>query len=114
MRSILSFVAVVIGIVFMHASKLKLPASPAEMSENGNPVAETNIPGTTSRLPAPGATESLVYIPDSRFRAYQGDHNFLVTNHYHVLYIKTDSSFFQASASPLVPHRVFATSLMYR
>lgn len=112
MRSILSFVAVVSGIVFMHASKLKLPAGVAGITGNEAP-AEMNIPGSTARLPVPRATESLVYMPDSLFQAYQGDHNFLVTNHYHVLYIKTDSTA-QADLRPLVPHRVFATSLMYR
>ncbi|MBO9152724.1 hypothetical protein ACFOTA_10935 [Chitinophaga sp. GCM10012297] len=110
MRSILSFVAVVSGIVFMHASKLKLPEGQVAGNEA---AAEMNIPGSTSRLPVPGAAESLVYMPDSLFQAYQGDHNFLVTNHYHVLYIKTDSVQ-QANLRPLVPHRVFATSLMYR
>ncbi|MGN7719444.1 hypothetical protein [Chitinophaga sp. 22620] len=112
MRSILSFVAVVSGIVLMHASKLKLPANPTELSGAPNPQSEVNIPGSTPKLPAPQATESLVYMPDSLFQAYRGDHNLYVTNHYHVLYIKTDSTF-QTAASPLVPHRVFATSLMY-
>ncbi len=109
----MSFVAVVSGIVFMHASKLKLPVNPTELSETASPAAEVNIPGSTPKLPVPQATESLVYMPDSLFQAYHGDHNLYVTNHYHVLYIKMDSVF-QTAASPLVPHRVFATSLMHR
>ena len=58
MRSILSFVAVVSGIIFIHASKIKLPETPTDNS----PVEDLPIPGSMHKLPAPAATEALVYV----------------------------------------------------
>lgn len=109
MRSILTFVAVVSGIIFIHASKIKLPENPA----NPIPAENVSIPGTMHELPAPAATEALVYMDDSLFQSYRGNHNFFVTNHYHVLYVKTDSVFITAQ-SPLTTRRLTTLSLLYR
>lgn len=113
MRSFLTFLVVVSGIVLMHASGLKLPDNPSPLSAKGNPAADLAIPGSSPKLPAPEATEALVFMPDSLFQSYRGDHNLYVTNHYHVLYIKTDSSFLTPQA-PVAGNRIVATNLLYR
>ncbi|WP_343700345.1 hypothetical protein [Chitinophaga sp.] len=112
MRSILTFLVVVSGIVLMHASGIKLPDSPSTLSVN-EPAADLEIPGSSPKLPAPQATEALVFMPDSLFQSYRGDHNLYVTNHYHVLYIKTDSSFLTPQI-PVASTRIIATNLLYR
>ncbi|WP_123846292.1 hypothetical protein [Chitinophaga lutea] len=112
MRSILTFLVVVCGIVLMHASGIKLPDNPTPFNAKSG-AAELAIPGSSPKLPAPEATEALVYMPDSLFQSYRGDHNLYVTNHYHVLYVKTDSSFLTPQG-PVVRSRIVATNLLYR
>lgn len=109
MRSILSFVAVVSGIIFIHASKIKLPETPT----GNSPVEDLPIPGSMHKLPAPAATEALVYMADSLFQSYRGSHGFFVTNHYHVLYIKTDSVYITAQG-PVSPRHLNTLSLLYQ
>lgn len=109
MRSILTFVAVVSGIIFIHASDIKLPETPAPAI----PSNDVSIPGTMRVLPAPAATEAMVYMNDSLFQAYRGNHNYFVTGHYHVLYVKTDSGFV-AAKGPLAAKRLATLSLLYR
>ncbi|MGX5818317.1 hypothetical protein ACWKWU_08990 [Chitinophaga lutea] len=95
----------------MHASKIKLPDNPAPLASKEAP-SDLAIPGSTPKLPAPEASEALVFMPDSLFQAYRGDHNLFVTNHYHVLYVKTDSV---APLTPVGPaiadHRIVARHL---
>lgn len=104
MRSILSFAFVIGAIAFMHASNVKLPDEPTTF---GN-TEEAAIPGAPDKLPVPDASEALVYMPDSLFQNYRGNHNLFVTNHYHVLYVKTDSVFL-TSPSPVTATRQRAT-----
>ena len=111
MRSLLTFVAVVGGIIFIHASRIKLPETPTE----NDPAENLSVPGATDKLPAPAATEALVYMADSLFQSYRGSHGYFVTNHYHVLYVKTDSVYITAQgpvsprhaeyAEPFIPNR---------
>ncbi len=110
MRSFLTFVAVIGGIVFFHVSKIKLPETPTPIAA-GEPVPDLSIPGSTPRLPAPGATEALVFMPDSMFQSYHGDRNFYVTNHFHVLYVKTDTTFLTAPG-PQVARRTYAGNML--
>jgi hypothetical protein len=112
MRSILTFLAVVSGIVLMHASGIKLPDNPGPIGSSTQ-AADLAIPGSSPKLPAPQATEALVFMPDSLFQSYRGDHNLYVTNHYHVLYVKTDSSFLTPQ-TPMASNRIIATNLLYR
>lgn len=109
MRSILSFVAVVSGIIFIHASKIKLPQTPTPE----RPAENLNIPGSMHKLPAPAATEALVYMDDSLFQSYRGSRGFFVTNHYHVLYVKADSVYITAQ-SPASRRYVNTLHLLYQ
>lgn len=111
MRSILTFVAVVTFIVFMHATNLRLPETPTSIESF---AASASIPGSTAQLPVPEATEALVYLPDSLFQSYRGDHNLYVTNHYHVLYVKTDTLFLTTPAGPVANSRIYAGNMIYR
>lgn len=108
MRSILTFVAVVIFIVFMHATNLRLPETPTPMES-----ISASIPGSKAELPAPEASEALVYMPDSLFQSYRGDHNLYVTNHYHVLYVKTDTVYL-TTPGPVSGRRVYAGNMFLR
>lgn len=110
MRSILTFVAVVTFIVFMHATNLRLPETHTPIESF---AASASIPGSTAQLPVPEATESLVYLPDSLFQAYRGDHNLYVTNHYHVLYVKTDTLYL-TTPGPVANSRIYAGNMIYR
>lgn len=112
MRSILTFVAVVSFIVFMHATNLRLPDTPTSIGSLAA-AKDLSIPGSTAQLPAPEATEALVYLPDSLFQSYRGDHNLFVTNHYHVLYVKTDT-LYMTSPSPVATSRIYAGNLIHR
>lgn len=112
MRSIFTFVIVVSGIVFMHASGIKLPDNPTAVGVKGS-ANDLAIPGSSPKLPAPQATEALVFMADSLFQSYRGDHNLYVTNHYHVLYVKTDSSFVTPHA-PIASRLIIANNLLYR
>ena len=96
----------------MHASGIKLPDTPTPLGAE-NPGADLNIPGSSPKLPDPQATEALVFMPDSLFQSYQGDHNLYVTNHYHVLYVKTDSISLPPQG-PIAGNRVIATALLHR
>jgi len=108
MRSILTFVAVVTFIVFMHATNLRLPENPTPVESIA-----ASIPGSKAQLPVPEASESLVYLPDSLFQSYRGDHNLYVTNHYHVLYVKTDTLFL-TTPGPAHHSRVYAGNMIFR
>lgn len=108
MRSILTFAAVVTFIVFMHATNLRLPENPTPVENIA-----ASIPGSKAQLPVPEASEALVYLPDSLFQAYRGDHNLYVTNHYHVLYVKTDTLFLTTPA-PVQSRRVYAGNMFLR
>lgn len=110
MRSILMFLVVVGGIVTMHASNLKLPDAPNATQPKGN--AAVAIPGSAKALPAPEASESVVYMPDSVFHVYR-DHNLFVTDHYHVLYVKTDTVFL-TTQSPAGNRKVMATNVLFQ
>ncbi|WP_341841942.1 hypothetical protein [Chitinophaga caseinilytica] len=110
MRSILMFLVVVGGIVTMHASNLKLPDAPNAPTTGGN--SDVSIPGSAKALPAPDASESVVYMPDSVFHVYR-DHNLFVTDHYHVLYVKTDTVFL-TTQSPESHRKVMATNVLFR
>lgn len=103
------FIVVVGGIVTMHASNLKLPDTPNVPAGDKASVA---IPGSAKALPAPDASESVVYMPDSVFHVYR-DHNLFVTDHYHVLYVKTDTVFL-TTQSPDKSRKVMATNVLFR
>lgn len=113
MRSILTFVAVVSFIAFMHATNLRLPNTPTSIGTIADAAKDLTIPGSTAQLPVPEATEALVYLPDSLFQSYRGDHNLFVTNHYHVLYVKTDT-LYMTSPSPVATSRIYAGNMIYR
>jgi hypothetical protein len=112
MRSILTFVAVVTFIVFMHATNLRLPDTPTTVGSFA--TSAQTIPGSSAQLPVPEASEALVYLPDSLFQTYRGDHNLFVTNHYHVLYVKTDTLYLTTPAGPMASRRVYAGNMIYR
>ncbi len=111
MRSILMFLVVVGGIVTMHASNLKLPDAPNATKPNGK-AAVTILPGSAKALPTPEASEAVVYMPDSVFHVYR-DHNLFVTDHYHVLYVKTDTVFL-TTQSPENHRKVMATNVLFQ
>lgn len=110
MRSILMFLAVVGGIVTMHASNLKLPDTPEPAIQGDK--SSVAIPGSAKALPAPEASEAVVYMPDSVFHVYR-DHNLFVTDHYHVLYVKTDTVFL-TTQSPANNRKVMATNVLFQ
>lgn len=109
MRSLLFFALVICGIIFMHASKIKLPENPTTVSK----TEDIDIPGATPQLPTPGASEALVYMPDSLFQNYRGNHNLFVTHHYHVLYVKTDSVFV-TDQGPVSTRQLATMNFLYR
>lgn len=106
------FLAVVGGIVTMHASNLKLPDTPNVTRTGDDASASVKIPGSAPALPAPEATEELVYMPDSIFHEHQA-HNLYVTDHYHVLYVKTDTVFL-TTQSPEKRRKVMATNVLFQ
>lgn len=88
----------------MHASQLKLPDTVNDQSP---------IPGTTTQLPAPAASEELVFMPDSLFKHYR-DLDLNVTHHYHVLYIKTDSVVTSTAQTPQTAGRLYTGSFIWQ